>query len=163
MRTPLSGSKTFKIYTDGSSHVKDKSGGWAFCVVHEDDLIMRLSGAEWDATNNRMELTAVIEGLKRVTSPGKHMIEVVSDSAYVINCFKDKWYINWKANNWIKSDRSGPVLNRDLWEALLAETTRIGLQSLIWTHVKGHKGNRWNEECDILAGAARKNLIGKAL
>lgn len=150
--------KTYQIYTDGSSG-KDRSGGWAFCVVDNDQVLIRLAGHASNTTNNRMELTAVTEGLKRVTPPGKHMIEVISDSAYVINCFKDEWYIKWRASNWMRSDCSGPVLNKDLWEALLFQVERIGLQNIIWTHVKGHKGNRWNEECDMLAGNARKNSL----
>lgn len=139
-----------QIWTDGSSG-KDRSGGWAYCAVRGEDCLLRVSGHAIDTTNNRMELTGVIQGLKYV--PDDEFVEVISDSAYVINCFKDRWYIKWQRSNW-QSSTGGDVSNRDLWEELLGLTLHR-LNKITWTHVKGHKGVKWNEECDVLAHKAR--------
>src|SRR5207253_7043585 len=93
---------------------------------------IELSGGEATTTNQRMELTAPIEGLRAL--PGRRAVAIYSDSAYVINCFRDKWYERWRQNGW-RNAQKRPVDNRDLWEALLAEVER---HVVTWHKVAGH-------------------------
>jgi ribonuclease HI len=104
-----------------------------------------LSGYEEQTTNNRMELTGVIEGLSALRSPCK--VTVFSDSAYVVNAFVNKWLVSWQRRGWRKADGSA-VLNRDLWERLLAAA---GTHEVRFTLVKGHADNAQNNRCDALA------------
>ena len=105
-------------------------------------------GAEPRTTNQRMELRAVLEALGELCGP----VEVVSDSTYVVNCFRDRWYDGWLRRDWRNSNRK-PVANRDLWEPLirlyLAREAEISFR---W--VKGHSGDEWNEIADQLASGA---------
>lgn len=146
----------YQLYTDGSAD-KDGFGGWAFFVTQDDQECFRKSGQEENTTCNRMELTAVIEGLK-MFDPTSAEVEVLSDSAYVVNCFKDKWYVNWRKYNWIGS--KGPVKNRDLWEILLASAEKFK-HPIKWTHVKGHSGQKFNELCDRFASKARGGNVDR--
>ena len=143
----------FVLYTDGSAYVADETGAWAYAIIDPDSNTLIRSDAQFvkPTTNNRMEIQAVLEGLKqfRPDTP----VEVVSDSAYVINCFKAKWYVKWERNNWWAS--SGPVKNVDLWRALLT-VVRKRTASTVWTHVRGHAGNRWNDYCDKLCDKVRR-------
>ena len=95
-----------------------------------------------------MELRAVIEGLRAVD--GHSRVAVYSDSAYVVNCFRDRWYVRWRQNGWRNSQRR-PVENRDLWEALIALAER---HDVSWHKVAGHAGDPLNERVDQLARAA---------
>jgi ribonuclease HI len=112
------------------------------------DIERELSGAEPVSTNQRMELTAVIQGLRAI--PGRRRVDVYSDSAYVVNCFRDAWHERWERTGWINAGRQ-PVANRDLWEALLAEHAR---HDVIWHKVRGHSGDPLNERVDRLARKA---------
>lgn len=146
------------IYTDGSCWNKGDGenqagrgkGGWA-CVLMYPDKIVELSGKVDVSTNNRMEMQAAIEGLKSLQSPCD--VELYSDSAYLVNCFRDKWYVRWQQNGWINSKRK-PVDNKDLWEELLLLSEK---HNVTFCKVKGHANDELNNRCDKLAGEARKS------
>ncbi len=95
-----------------------------------------------------MELTAAIEGLAAI--PSRHRVHLFTDSAYVMNCFRDRWYERWERTDWIGANKQ-PVANRDLWERLIAETRRHAVE---WTKVKGHSGHPLNDRVDALAREA---------
>ncbi|GMA50217.1 hypothetical protein GCM10025857_15740 [Alicyclobacillus contaminans] len=99
-------------------------------------------------TNQRMELQAAVEALRCLKVPCQ--VTLHSDSAYLVNCFRQKWYQGWQRNGW-RNSKGEPVQNQDLWEALLAETAR---HQVTFEKVKGHAGVAWNERCDELARAA---------
>lgn len=111
-----------------------------------------MSGAEPRTTNQRMELTAAIEGLAAI--PGHRRVNLYSDSAYVVSCFRDEWWRRWERAGWTNADKK-PVANRDLWERLLAETRRHDVQ---WHKVKGHSGHVLNDRVDALARGAIASL-----
>ena len=136
-----------QIYTDGACSGNPGPGGWGAIVI-DDGHEIELSGGEATTTNQRMELTAPIEGLRAL--PGRRAVAIYSDSAYVINCFRDKWYERWRQNGWRNSQKK-PVENRDLWEALLAEVER---HDVTWHKVAGHSGHELNDRADALARSA---------
>ena len=138
--------KTVTLYTDGACSGNPGLGGYGGILIYG-DLKREYSGSELETTNNRMEVTAVIVGLKRLKYPCK--VDVYSDSAYMVNAFNEGWIYGWKKNGWRKSDKS-PVLNRDLWERLDAQLERHEVR-FHW--VKGHAENPWNNRCDALAVA----------
>ncbi len=113
-------------------------------------------GAEPNTTNQRMELLAVLEALREIDGP----VEVISDSTYVVNCFRDRWYDGWLRRGWRNSARK-PVANRDLWEPLIGLYLRRQDEvSFRW--VKGHSGDGWNEIVDQMArGAALDRRAGR--
>lgn len=134
------------IYTDGSCRKNPGPGGWGavlVCGEHE----LELSGGEAETTNNRMELTSVIEALSKLKSPCE--VTLTSDSKYVCDGISKGWAASWKKKGWKKSDGS-PALNPELWDRLLTlcETHRV---TFVW--VKGHAGHPYNERCDALAQA----------
>ena len=135
------------IYTDGACSGNPGPGGWGAIVI-DDGHEIELSGGEATTTNQRMELTAPIEGLRAL--PERRTVAIYSDSAYVINCFRDKWYERWRQNGWRNSQKK-PVENRDLWEALLAEVER---HDVTWHKVAGHSGHELNDRADALARSA---------
>jgi ribonuclease HI len=140
-----------RVYTDGAcSH---GNGGWGW---YAPDAGFRMdSGAVLNTTNNRMELWAAIEAFRAF--PSDTDIEIVSDSAYVVNCMKDRWYDRWRVNGW-RNSKKQPVENRDLWEDLLALVeARSG--NVTWTHIRGHNGDPGNEMADRLAVEARLSLV----
>ena len=136
-----------ELYTDGACSGNPGPGGWGAILV-AGDKEKELAGGEADTTNQRMELCAVIEGLKALKRSCR--VKVYSDSAYFINALEKKWYVAWRKNGW-KNSKGEPVKNRDLWEALLAQMER---HQLIPEKVKGHSGHHYNERCDALAKAA---------
>lgn len=140
-----------EIYTDGACSGNPGVGGWASVLLYEQHK-KELYGNDKETTNNRMELTAVIEALKALKRPCN--VTLYSDSKYVIDSINKDWVYKWEANNWIKSDRK-PALNTDLWKELLAllELHRV---KFVW--VKGHNGNEYNERCDELAVKAIKEI-----
>lgn len=107
-----------------------------------------VSGSESPTTNQRMELAGAIAGLAAI--PGRRRVHLSSDSAYVVNCFRDQWWEGWQRNGWRNAGKQ-PVANRDLWERLIAEAQR---HEVIWHKVKGHSGEPLNERVDTLARAA---------
>ncbi len=110
------------------------------------------SGAATRTTNQRMEITAVLEALAALESEVDGRIEVVSDSSYVVNCFLQGWWRGWLRRSW-RNSQGKPVANRDLWEPLL-ELAVGGDLEVGFRWVKGHSGDRWNDEVDRLAVAA---------
>ena len=124
-----------RMYTDGGCSGNQQSenfGGWG-CVLEMGEHQKELFGGEANTTNNRMELTAVIEGFKALKRDGLD-IEVFSDSSYVANCFREKWYESWEKNNWRNAARK-PVENQDLWKELLALVRKHNVR---FFRVKGH-------------------------
>ena len=136
--------KTVTLYTDGACSGNPGPGGWGAILEymgHEKEL----SGGEENTTNNRMELTAVIEGLSKLKEPC--IVELYSDSKYVIDGLQKGWAAGWKRKGWKKSDGS-PALNPELWDRLL---TAIAPHTITYNWVKGHAGHPFNERCDVLA------------
>lgn len=139
------------LYTDGACSVNPGVGGWG-AVLSFNGFEKQFSGAEADTTNNRMELKAVIEGLKRLKEPCE--VEVYSDSAYTVNAFNEGWIYSWEKNGFKKADNK-PVLNEELWRELL-RLTRV--HNVTFIKVKGHADNEYNNLCDKLATTAVKNF-----
>ena len=127
------------VYTDGACSGNPGPGGWAWAVEGGSFA----SGAVPHTTNQRMEITAALEALRALPDP----LEVVSDSTYVVNCFKQRWHEGWRSNGW-KNSQKKPVENRDLWEALLAE---VESRDVAWHKVAGHSGHPLNDRADRLA------------
>ena len=145
--------KTVTIYTDGACSGNPGPGGWG-AILMLGEYKKELSGGEPATTNNRMELTAVIRGLEALNQPC--VVELYSDSKYVIDALDKGWAKGWQARGWIKSDKK-PALNSDLWERLL-ELCRIHTVNLHW--VKGHADNPFNNRCDELAVSEWQKLKG---
>lgn len=143
--------KTVTLYTDGACSGNPGPGGWA-AILQYKDLQRELSGGEPRTTNNRMELTAVIRGLEALKEPC--IVELWSDSKYVIDALSKGWARSWQQRGWIKSDKK-PALNPELWEQLLALADRHQLHCH-W--VKGHDENQYNNRCDALAVAEREKF-----
>jgi ribonuclease HI len=139
------------IYTDGACSGNPGPGGWAAILI-DGNIEQEISGGEPWTTNQRMEMMGVLQGL-RALPPGR-AADVFSDSAYVINCFREKWYVRWRANGW-KNSQKKPVENRDLWEALLAE---VESRDVAWHKVAGHSGHPLNERADRLAVEAIRRV-----
>ena len=138
--------KQVTLYTDGACSGNPGPGGWGAileCESHRKEL----SGGEASTTNNRMELTAVIEGLSALKFGCA--VTLVSDSKYVIDAITKGWVYSWKAKGWRKADKS-PALNVDLWEKLLPQLER---HQMTYQWVKGHAGHPENERCDQMAVA----------
>lgn len=130
-----------EVYTDGACKGNPGPGGWGWVVPDG----QWANGAEADSTNQRMELMAVLDALR--TLPGR--VEVVSDSTYVVNCFRDGWWEGWIKRGW-KNSKKEPVANRDIWEPLI-DLYRSRADELTFRWVKGHAGNEWNDVADRLA------------
>lgn len=137
------------LYTDGSSG-KTGSGGWSAILATPHSLIEKTGFSE-KTTNNRMELTAAIEGLRELIEP--HKVMLVSDSAYVLNSLRHKWYLGW-FEDYKKFER--PRANLDLWMDL-ADLVRP--HEMLYIKVRGHAGHQWNERADKLAVEARKKQL----
>lgn len=139
-----------KIYTDGSS-TKNRAG-WGFVVVLDDEIIYEQAGTEHKGdTNQLMELTAAVEAcdwvLQQSAELQQHNVTIYSDSAYLVNCYQDKWYINWENNGW-KNSKGDPVANMLEWRFLIKffKDDRFTFEK-----VKGHSGHVYNERADALA------------
>ncbi len=143
--------KTVTIYTDGACSGNPGPGGWG-AILRYRDTEKELSGGAAETTNNRMELTAVIEALRLLREPC--IVELYSDSKYVIDALSKGWARGWKARGWVKSDKK-PALNPDLWEQLLA-LTEVHQVRCYW--VKGHAENEHNNRCDQMAVAESKKF-----
>ena len=148
---PSAGSQTTVVYTDGACSGNPGPGGWAWAVPDGPYA----SGAEAHTTNQRMELTAALEAARSFQGP----LRIVSDSTYVVNCFRDRWYEGWKRRGWTNSQKK-PVANRDLWEPLVDLYLARG--DIEWGWVKGHSGDRMNDLVDQLAVEAALTQTGRA-
>ena len=144
--------KTVEIFTDGSCSGNPGPGGWG-AILRYNSAERELSGYSPDTTNNRMELTAVIEALRALKEPCR--VAIHTDSQYLKNGIT-QWIHKWKRNGW-KTAGKEPVKNQDLWEALDLASQR---HSIEWRWVRGHVGHPENERCDQLARNARPS--GKA-
>jgi ribonuclease HI len=140
------GSTPIRAYTDGACSGNPGPGGWAWVVPGGP------YAAGWDGrtTNQRMEITAALEAVRahQAGELGEGPLTVVSDSTYVVNCFRDRWWEGWLRRGWINSQKK-PVANRDLWEPLIELVRARGDVSFEW--VKGHNGDEWNDRADALA------------
>ncbi len=128
-----------EVYTDGACQGNPGPGGWGWVIPGD----KWASGAEDPSTNQRMELKAVLHAVTNLDGP----LEIVSDSTYVVNCFKDKWWQGWERRGW-KNSQKKEVANQDLWKPLIA-AYKVSDVTFRW--VKGHSGDEWNEIADELA------------
>lgn len=149
------------IYCDGSCRgngYQNSTGGWGyFFLIHNNndsnDTVESCGKQVINTTNNKMELTAAIQGCIHALEYAKEnnikdwICEVYTDSAYIHNCMTQKWYINWQRNGW-KNAKKEPVKNRELWEQLIPFFINEHFKFL---KVKGHNNNYWNEKADKLA------------
>ncbi|MDE6868842.1 MAG: ribonuclease HI [Clostridia bacterium] len=143
--------KRVTLYTDGACSGNPGIGGWGAVLIYNGHE-KRISGAEDNTTNNRMEVTAVIEGLKMLKYDCE--VDVYSDSAYTVNAFSRGWIYDWHSSNWKKSDNK-PVQNVDLWKILYGLSQN---HTLHFIKVKGHADNVYNNICDKLATDAIKKF-----
>jgi ribonuclease HI len=143
--------KQVQLITDGACKGNPGKGGWA-CILRFGDHKRELFGCSPKTTNNRMELAAVIEGLKRLKE--QCSVEIITDSEYVKNGMT-KWIANWKRNGWKKADKQ-PVNNKDLWVVL---DELVNSHKVTWTWTKGHASHADNNRCDELACQAAVEQI----
>ena len=136
--------KKIEMFTDGACSGNPGPGGWG-TILRYGKTEKELCGGEADTTNNRMELTAVIEGLSALKEPCE--VELYTDSKYVCDAVLKRWVYSWKANGWKKADKK-PALNVDLWEKLLA---LLDEHKVNFNWIKGHAGHDENERCDKMA------------
>lgn len=132
------------MYTDGACSGNPGPGGWGSILMYKDTK-KEISGYKANTTNNVMEITAVIEGLKLLKYSCE--VEIYSDSAYVVNAFNNKWIEGWQKHNWVNSNKE-PVKNRELWEQLIE---LVNKHQVNFIKVKGHSDNEYNNRCDELA------------
>lgn len=155
----------YSIYCDGSTKgngTNNSVGAWAYVVVNAEYNSMSFAdvAAVSDTTNQRMELCAALEALTKICSIAvfpEDSVVVYTDSAYLHNCYQQKWYENWQKNGW-KNAKKQPVANQDLWEMLIPYFETFGID---FVKVKGHAGNQWNEYVDDLAQTAAACLQEK--
>jgi len=163
-------SGTLQIWSDGAINVHNEKrpGGWSSVYVYNKMLICTQWAGVAPTTSQRMELTGALEGLKAIVE-GRHpelqaiqynIIEVVSDSAYLINCMTQMWWMEWMYNGWVGASTNEPVKNVDLWKEIIS--AKIAIESLgkkiIWTKVKGHCGILYNGVADSLAVRGKKSV-----
>lgn len=154
MSSPSHDLPAVELHTDGACSGNPGPGGWAFILKHPSSGKTREdSGGEPDTTNNRMEMRAVIEGLRALSRPSR--VELYSDSQYVLNGLKD-WLRGWKAKGWKTADRK-PVKNQELWMELDELVQRHDVR-FHW--IRGHNEHPENEKCDAMAVRARERIAG---
>jgi len=137
--------KLVELYTDGACSGNPGPGGWGAILVYQ-GREKEIYGAAANTTNQRMEIQAVIEGLKALKVKGWE-VRVYSDSAYVVNAFNQDWLGKWQSNGW-KNSKKEDVANRDLWQELINLSRP---HRMVMCKVKGHAGHEYNERCDRLA------------
>lgn len=137
-----------RIFTDGACSSNPGPGGWA-AILNLEETIEVISGYEFKTTNNRMELMAVLQALKKAHKIGNGNIEIHSDSAYVINGIKNDWIVTWKLNGW-KTTQKADVKNKDLWQQIDKWINIITDEDKVLNFIKvrGHAGNTFNEMAD---------------
>jgi len=149
----LAGKKNVQIYTDGACSGNPGPGGWG-AILNFRGNTKELSGHMSNTTNNRMELFAVISALGALKEPC--VVDVFSDSSYLVNAFQEDWVGNWLGNGWITSTKK-PVENSDLWKLLL-QIMKIKKHDVTFHKVKGHGDDPLNNRCDALAREAIKEF-----
>ena len=148
--------KQVEIYTDGACSGNPGAGGWSAILSYK-GVEKEISGGERETTNNRMELLAVINGLKMLKE--KCEVKVYSDSQYVVSAFNEGWINSWIMAGWRTADKK-PVKNDDLWKRLVELTT---VHSVEFIKVKGHADNVKNNRCDYLARSEIEKLNSKQI
>lgn len=136
--------KKIEMFTDGACSGNPGPGGWG-TILKFNGIEKELSGGESETTNNRMEMIAVISGLKALKEPCD--VELFTDSKYVCDSVNKGWVYSWKKNNWKKADKK-PALNVDLWEEMIQ---LLEVHKVTFNWIKGHNGHPENERCDRLA------------
>jgi len=148
--------KEVTIYTDGACSGNPGPGGWGAVLIYSNNS-KEISGSEALTTNQRMEITAAIAALKALKEPCR--VRIYSDSAYLVNAFRQGWLVRWQKNGWLTVKKE-PVENQDLWQELLQLVRRHRVE---WQKVKGHSDNQYNNRCDELARAAIARLPKKEI
>ena len=147
--------KEIDLYTDGACSGNPGAGGYGAILIYR-GVEREISGGEPSTTNNRMEIYAVIAGLRCLKEKCK--VNIYSYSAYTVNAFNQHWIDNWMKSGWKKADGK-PVLNAELWQELYS---LVRQHEVRFIKVKGHADNEYNNRCDALARAAIKNLNASA-
>ena len=138
--------KKVELYTDGACSGNPGPGGWGLILKYKGHE-REMSGGEAETTNNRMEITAVIEGLRALKEPCS--VDVYSDSKYVVDAVNLGWAVKWRENGWMRT-RKDKALNPELWQELLS---LLEIHEVRFHWVRGHNGHPENERCDALAVA----------
>lgn len=146
--------KEIDIYTDGACSGNPGPGGWGVVLIYQENK-KELSGYQPETTNNRMELFAAIQGLSALKE--SCVVNLYSDSSYLVNAFEKHWIEKWQRNGW-KTSTKTPVENQDLWKLLLIHVRKHQVRFI---KVKGHSDNQYNNRCDEMAVAAIKNGRGQ--
>lgn len=150
----------YEIFCDGatSGNGKDSApGGWAYVILKDGELISKNSGGEVGTTNQRMELIAALRACEEIEAIDTFAtVKLYSDSAYLINCYKQNWWKAWRCNGW-KNSKKQPVANQDLWEKLIFFFMKSPGYDFI--KVKGHAGNEYNEIVDKMAVQAKMECV----
>ena len=147
-----------QLYTDGAVRTNPGPGAWAYIIISENKQEFDSTGFKEYTTNNRMEIQAAIEGIRKITDEclaGK--ITVYSDSQYLVNCMAKKWYAKWIKMGW-KRKKQREVKNEDLWRELVDLVQRLDID---WQWIRGHNGNLNNEKCDFMACLTIENNLDK--
>lgn len=144
--------KNVTIYTDGACSFNPGPGGWSAILIYGEKK-KEICGGEVDTTNNRMELLAVVNGLKALKLPCN--VQVCSDSAYVVNAINNGWIFAWVKNGWRTAGKK-MVKNQELWEELLK---LLSIHKVSFIKVKGHADDELNNRCDFLARAEAEKFI----
>ena len=148
------------FYTDGAFSSKTQMGGWASICIEDDMVIDTKTGYEPYSTNNRMELMAFLSARENIDTIETlcTRVSIYTDSAYISNCFEQKWYTRWLTNGWRTSDKQD-VKNQDLWRRIVALYIKLkDKHSLKIIKVKSHNNNKWNDYSDLLAVRERTKL-----
>lgn len=140
------------IYSDGACSGNPGPGGWG-AILRYGDHCKEISGGEAATTNNRMELTAVLQAMSLLKEPCR--VHLVSDSKYVLDALQKGWVWGWQKRGWIKSDKK-PALNVDLWQQLLPLVEK---HEMVYQWIRGHNGHPENERCDALAVAESRRFL----
>ncbi len=148
-------SSSILIYTDGACTGNPGPGGWACIVSLPDGTVHEMGGGVKETTNNRMEMAAAIRALAMLELKEPTPIVLYTDSSYVIKGIT-QWIWGWRSRGW-KSADGKDVANRDLWEELLRQVTRLKPSNVDWRYVRGHSGYAGNERCDEIAVSYAKN------
>ena len=144
----------YNLWADGAcsnNGKKNAIGGWAYVILQGGRLVSENSGGEKGTTNQRMELTAALNACKEIEKLDAFArVKIYSDSAYLINCYEQEWWVNWKNNGWRNANKK-EVANQDLWWELIPYFEKFGYDL---RKVKGHSTSVWNNKCDELAQKA---------
>lgn len=154
-KAPTAEFNSTMVFSDGACTGNPGPGGWGAIIVSPEGHVRELGGGNPATTNNRMELVGSLQGLRALEAPHPHPIFVYTDSTYVIRGIT-QWIWAWRSRGW-KSAEGKDVSNRDLWEELSREVTRLKPTTIEWRYVRGHTGVPGNERCDEIAVAFAAN------